>query len=155
MLFDCFISYLYMRVLKLTLFFFFCIFPSVFQLLVWSIWTDMFLRPDALDSVNLLSDSMPSGRVCTTSESEPFAFSAKHTHTTFWMFYHVVMCVFSLRLIPRFWHSLHVTFSSLLVLFVVLRIFFVLFMRTSQVHVSSLQFISTPGMFLYSFTNSC
>jgi hypothetical protein len=42
----------------------------------------------------------------------------------------------------------HITFSSLLVLFVVLCIFSVLFMRTSQVHVSSLQFISTPGVFL-------
>jgi hypothetical protein len=31
--------------------------------------------------------------------------------------------------------------------------FFYTFTRTSQAHVSSLQFISTPGMFLYSFTN--
>jgi hypothetical protein len=40
----------------------------------------MFLRPDMLGSVDLLSDSMPSGRVCTTFGSELFAFSAKHTH---------------------------------------------------------------------------
>jgi hypothetical protein len=30
------------------------------------------------------------------------------THTTFCLFYHVVLCVFSLGLIPRFWHSLHI-----------------------------------------------
>jgi hypothetical protein len=61
--------------------FLFCIFPSAFQLLVWSVRKDMFLRPDALGSVDLLSDSMSSGRVCTTSGCELFAFSAKHTHT--------------------------------------------------------------------------
>jgi hypothetical protein len=59
--------------------FLFCIFPSTFQLLVWSVRTDMFLRPDALGSVDLISDSMPSGRVCTMSVRELFAFSAKHT----------------------------------------------------------------------------
>jgi hypothetical protein len=62
-------------------FFFLYIFPSVFQLLVWSFRTDMFLHPDALGSVDLLSDSMPSGWVCTTSGRELFAFLAKHTHT--------------------------------------------------------------------------
>jgi hypothetical protein len=36
------------------------------------------------------------------------AFSVKHTHTTFCTFYHVVLCVFSLGLIPKFWHSLHI-----------------------------------------------
>jgi len=56
----------------------FCIFPSVFQLLVWSVWTDMFLRLDALGSVDLLFDNMPSGRVCTTFSLKLFAFSAKH-----------------------------------------------------------------------------
>lgn len=71
---------------------------------------NMFLRPDALGFVDLLSDSMPSRRVCTTSRRELFVFSAKHTHThiTFCLFYHVVLCVFSLGLIPRFWHSLHI-----------------------------------------------
>jgi hypothetical protein len=98
-----------MRVLKLTLGIKkFCIFPFVFQLLVWRVQTDMFLRPDALGSVDLLFDSMPSGRVCTTSECDFFAFSAKLTHTTFCLFYHVVLCVFYLGLIPRFWHSLHI-----------------------------------------------
>jgi len=33
------------------------------------------------------------------------------THTLICMFYHVVLCVFSLELIPRFWHSLHIFFS--------------------------------------------
>jgi hypothetical protein len=42
---------------------------------------------------------------------------------------------------------------AFLVLFLVLYIFSVLFMSISLVHVSSLQFISTPSMFLYSFTN--
>jgi hypothetical protein len=68
----------------------------------------MFLRPDVLGFVDLLSDNMSFGRVCTTSGREFFAFSAKHTHTTFCMFYHVVLCVFSLGLIPRFWYSLHI-----------------------------------------------
>jgi hypothetical protein len=58
--------------------FLFCIFPSTFQLLVWSVRTDM-LHPDVLGSVDLISNSMPSGRVCTTSKRELFAFSAKHT----------------------------------------------------------------------------
>jgi hypothetical protein len=94
--------------------FLFCIFPSVFQLLVWSVRMDMFLSPDALGSVDLLSDSMPFGQVCTTSWCKPFAFSAKHTHThththtTFCLFYNVVLCVFSLGLNSRFWHSLHI-----------------------------------------------
>jgi len=30
------------------------------------------------------------------------------THTTFCLFYHVVLCVFSLGLIPSFWYSLHI-----------------------------------------------
>jgi len=59
--------------------FLFCIFPSTFQLLVWSVQTNMFLCPDVLGSVDLLSDIMPSGRLCATSGSELFAFSAKHT----------------------------------------------------------------------------
>jgi hypothetical protein len=72
----------------------FCIFPSVFQLLVCSVQTDMFLRLDVLDSVDLLFDSMPSGRVCTTSELELFAFSAKHSHYFFPVLSCCVVCVF-------------------------------------------------------------
>jgi hypothetical protein len=45
----------------------------------------MFLRLDALGSIDLLSDSMPSRRVCTTSGRELFAFSAKHTHTHYFL----------------------------------------------------------------------
>jgi hypothetical protein len=59
--------------------FLFCIFPFTFQLLVWSVRKDMFLLLDALGSVDLLSDSMPSRRVCTTFGWELSAFSAKHT----------------------------------------------------------------------------
>jgi hypothetical protein len=44
-------------------------------------------------------------------------------------------------------------FPLLLCFFVVLCVFLVLFMRISLVHVSSLDFISSPGMYLYSFTN--
>jgi hypothetical protein len=75
----------------------------------------MFLCPDVLCSVDLLSDSMPSGRVCDASGRELFAFFAKHIHyflsvlsccvVLFYrvvLFYHVVLCVFSFRLIPRF-----------------------------------------------------
>jgi len=99
-----------MHVLKLTLGnFCSAYFPLFFQLLVWSVWTDMFLRLDTLGSVDLLSDSMPSGRVCTTSRRELFAFSEKHTHTHYFLlFYHVVLYVFSLELISRFWHSSHI-----------------------------------------------
>jgi hypothetical protein len=75
--------------------FLFCIFPSAFQLLVWSVRTDMFLRLDALSSVDLLSDSMPSRRVCTTSERELFDFSAKHTHYFLPVLSCCVVCVFS------------------------------------------------------------
>jgi hypothetical protein len=129
MLFHCFISYLYMCVLKLTLGnFCSAYFPLFFQLVVWSVWMDMFLHLDALDSVDLLSDSMLSWRVCTTSGRKLFAFFAKHT--TFCLFYHVVLCVFSLGLIPRFWYSLHI-FSHFQVFplsfFILLRFALVLF----------------------------
>jgi hypothetical protein len=94
MLFDYFINYLYMRVLKLMLGKKkFCIFPHVFQLLVWSIRKDMFLRPDVLGSVDLLFDSMPSERVCTTSGRKLFAFSAKHTYTLLFACSIMLCCV--------------------------------------------------------------
>jgi hypothetical protein len=58
------------------------------------------LHPDALGFVDLLFDSMPSRRVCTTSRREFFAFSAKHTHThthTLLFAYSIMLCyVFSL-----------------------------------------------------------
>jgi hypothetical protein len=54
----------------------------------------MFLRPEVLDSVDLLSDSMPSGRVCTTSGREFFSFSAKHTHYFLFVLSCCVVCVF-------------------------------------------------------------
>jgi hypothetical protein len=37
-----------------------------------------------------------------------FLFFLPNTHTTFCLFYNVMLCVFSLGLIPRFWHSLHI-----------------------------------------------
>jgi hypothetical protein len=54
-------------------------------------------RPDVLGSVDLLSNSMMSGRVCTTSGNDLFAFSAKHTHTHYFLVVLscCVMCVFS------------------------------------------------------------
>jgi hypothetical protein len=75
--------------------FLFCIFPSAFQRLVWSVWANIFLRPDALGSVDLLSDSMPSGQVCITSGCELFTFSAKHTHYFLSVLSCCVVCVFS------------------------------------------------------------
>jgi hypothetical protein len=54
----------------------------------------MFLRPDVLSSVDLLSDSMPSGQVCTMSGCELFAFSAKLKHY-FLFVLSVVGCDFS------------------------------------------------------------
>jgi hypothetical protein len=73
--------------------FLFCIFPYAFQLLVWSVRTDMFLRPDVLGSVDLLSDSMPSGRICTSSGRKLFTFSAKHTHTLLFSCSIMLCCV--------------------------------------------------------------
>jgi len=55
----------------------------------------MFLGPDVLGSVDLLSDSMPSGRVCTMSEREHFAFSAKQTHYFLPVLSCCIVCVFS------------------------------------------------------------
>jgi hypothetical protein len=55
----------------------------------------MFLRPDVLSSVDLLSDSMPFGGVCTTSGRELFAFSAKYTHYFLSVLSCCVVCVFS------------------------------------------------------------
>jgi hypothetical protein len=37
-----------------------------------------------------------------------FLLSLPNTNTTFCLFYHVVLCVFSLGLISKFWHSLHI-----------------------------------------------
>jgi hypothetical protein len=55
----------------------------------------MFLRPDVLGSVDLLFDSMPSGRVCTTFGRELFAFFAKHTHYFLLVLSCCVVCIFS------------------------------------------------------------
>jgi hypothetical protein len=87
MLFDCFIrlfihvcSEANIRKKK------FCIFPYVFQLLVWSVRTDIFLRPDILGSIDLLSDSMPSERVCTMSIIDLFCFLCQtHTHAHYFL----------------------------------------------------------------------
>jgi hypothetical protein len=54
------------------------------------------------------------------------------------------------RILPGAAHHFLLSFGSFCRL---VHFFSILFMRTSQVHVSSLQFISTPCMFLYSFTN--
>jgi len=95
--------------------FFFCVFPSIFQLLVWSVRMDMFLRPDVLDSINLyLTACRPDEYVPRPHDNfllslpNTHTHAHTHTHTPFCMFYHVVLCVFSLGLIPRFWHSLHI-----------------------------------------------
>jgi hypothetical protein len=53
----------------------------------------------------------------------------------------------------RFLPAPQPTFLPLLWFFIVLCVFLVFFMHSSHVHVSSLDFISTPGIFLYSFTN--
>jgi hypothetical protein len=55
----------------------------------------MFLRPDALGSVDLISNSMPSRRVCTTFGLELFALSGKHTHYSLSVPSCCVVCVFS------------------------------------------------------------
>jgi len=60
----------------------------------------MFLCPDVLGSVDLLSDSMPSGRVCTTSGRKLFAFSAKHILLLFVCFI-MSCCVFFSRISPE------------------------------------------------------
>jgi len=91
MLFDCFISYLYMRVLKLTLG------KKKFLHISLCFSASSVKRPDVLGSIDLLSNSMPSRRVCTTSGRKLFAFSTKHTHTHYFLpvLSCCVMCVFS------------------------------------------------------------
>jgi hypothetical protein len=73
MLFNCFISYLYMCVLKLTLG------KIIFLQISFCFSASSVKRPDALVFVDLLFDNMPSGRVCTMSRLELFSFTAKHT----------------------------------------------------------------------------
>jgi hypothetical protein len=108
MLFDYFISYLYMRVLKLTLGNFFLHISLCFS----------------ASSVKRLDGHVLTSRRTQLYRSliwqHAFWMSIYHvrtrafyflcqTHTTtFCLFYHVVLCVFSLRLILRFWHSLHI-----------------------------------------------
>jgi hypothetical protein len=77
-----------MRVLKLTLGNFFLHISLCFS-------ASNVKRSDALGSVDLLSDSMLSGRVCTTSGRELFAFSTKHTHYFLSVLSCYVVCVFS------------------------------------------------------------
>jgi hypothetical protein len=55
----------------------------------------MFLRPDVLGSVDLLSDSMASGGVCTMFGHKLFTFSAKHTYYFLPVLSCCVVCVFS------------------------------------------------------------
>jgi hypothetical protein len=75
--------------------FVFSIFPSAFQLLVWSIQTDMFLRPDTLSYVDLLSDNMPSGRYV-PRQGESFLLSLPNTYTLLLLALSCcVVCVFS------------------------------------------------------------
>jgi len=72
--------------------FLFCIFPSTFQLLVWSVRTDMFLRLDALGSVNLLSNSMPSSMYHVRMRAFCFLYQT-HTHThTLLFFCSIMLC---------------------------------------------------------------
>jgi hypothetical protein len=67
----------------------------------------MFLRPDALNSVDLLFDSMSSGRVCTTSGRELLL----SLPNTYYYFLPVLSChvvCFSRGFLLRFWNSLHI-----------------------------------------------
>jgi hypothetical protein len=55
----------------------------------------MFLHPDVLGSVDLISDNMPSRQVFAASGSELFSFSTKHTHYFLPVLSCCVVCVFS------------------------------------------------------------
>jgi hypothetical protein len=95
MLFDCFISYLYMCILKLTLGNFFCIFPSVFQILVEaSEHTCSCVRTCSALSISYLTACHPDEYVPRLDAS--FLLSLPNTY---YYFLHVlscrVVCVFS------------------------------------------------------------
>jgi hypothetical protein len=112
--FGCLISCLYMRVLKLTLGkLFFCKFFLCFQLLVWTVWTDLFLSPDAHGSVDRWFDNMSSWRMSNTFGHKPFAFFAIRTTLHFFSYFCHVVC-FSRGFLPRFWHSLHISSYSII-----------------------------------------
>jgi hypothetical protein len=71
MLFDCFISWFYMRVLKLTLgkIFFFCKFSFSFSFSVWIVQTNLFLRLEECGLViRWSSSSRPDGQVTLPDE---------------------------------------------------------------------------------------
>jgi hypothetical protein len=108
MQFDCFISYLYMCVLKLTL----GNFCSAHFPLLFSFYCDASRQTCSCNwmrsalSISYLTACYPDEYVPRPDEN--FLLSLQNTHITFCLFYHVVLCVFSLGLIPRFWHSLHI-----------------------------------------------
>jgi len=108
MLFDCFISYLYMRVLKLTLGnFCFAYFPLLFSLQCEASGrTCSCVRTRSALSISYLTACRPDEYVPHPDAS--FLLSLPNIYITFCLFYHDVLCVFSLELIPRFWHSLHI-----------------------------------------------
>jgi hypothetical protein len=108
MLPDCVISGLYMRVLKLTFEKLFCKFFSSFRFLVWSVWTDLFLRPNE----SSLAICWPSN--CTSGQDlykfkTCFSFSAIHTSLHFYWFIMASCVFFSRGFLPRFRHLLHIS----------------------------------------------
>jgi len=99
MLFNCFISYLYMRVLHISL----CFLASIVKRLDGHVLASGRAR---------LCRSLIWQHAVQTSmyhvQTRAFCFLYQIHTTTFCLFYHVVLCVFCLGLIPRFWHSLHI-----------------------------------------------
>jgi hypothetical protein len=101
MLFDCFSSYLYMRVLKLTLGNF-CstYFPLLFNFYCEaSERTCSCVRTCLALSISYLTACRPDKYVPCPDAS--FLLSLPNTHTTFYLFYHVVLCVFFSRTDPE------------------------------------------------------
>jgi hypothetical protein len=101
LLFDCLISYLYMRVLKLSLGknYFSPNFSLFFSFSVWSVRTDLAYNLNARGLANCKSGCGSSGRVGTTSERDPYryffaAYFLNQLHTTaFLLIYHDMLCV--------------------------------------------------------------
>jgi hypothetical protein len=74
---------------NIKIFFFFCIFPSAL-------------------SISYLTACRQDEYVPHLGASFLLSLPNTHTLTIFFLFYHVLLCVFSLELIPRFWHSLNI-----------------------------------------------
>jgi hypothetical protein len=114
MLFDCFISWLYMCVLKLTfeknifLQFFF----SSFRFSVWSIRMDLLLHPDKHSLAICWPSSCHPDRISTGLRLASLSLPYTHLCIFIDLSWHLVC--FSRWFLPRFWHFLHISFHPMI-----------------------------------------